>query len=161
MTDPLREIYRYHYWATFTLIDHLKKLSPERLNDSVPGTAGSIQDTLTHLVSADRRYLELMTGEGTPRMAPVDRTQSLDQLRSQFEAQTRLWDEILDHVDAYDPTLPGRDDRPETPHVRNLLMTQAIHHGNDHRTHICTILGATGQDVPDIDEWSFWFSDQH
>ncbi len=154
-------MFHYHYWATITLIDHLANLPPERLGDAVPGTAGSIHDTLTHLVAADRRYLELMMGVGTPRMTPVDGAQSLEQLREQFSAQTNRWEEILDHVGDYDPTLPGREDRPETPHVRNLLMTQAIHHGNDHRTHICTILGATGQDVPDIDEWAYWFSDQH
>ncbi len=161
MAHPIREIFKYHYWATFTLIDHLAQLPSERLNDSVPGTAGSIYHTLAHLVGADKRYLELMTGEGGPYGSPDEHDVPLAELRKRFESQTEQWESILDHVDDYDPTLPGRPDRPETPHVRDLLITQAIHHGNDHRTHICTILGATGQEVPDIDEWSFWFSGQH
>ncbi len=159
MTDPLREMFNYHYWATFTLIDHLANLPAERLNDTVPGTAGSIHDTLTHLVRAERLYLALMNDQ--PRPVHEDRTFTLDELREQFSAQTKRWEEILDHVDDYDPTLQRADQGEVVPHVRNLLITQTIHHGNDHRTHICTILGATGQEVPDIDEWSYWFSDQH
>ena len=56
MPEPIREIFKYHYWATFTIIDHLATLPPERLNDSVPGTAGPIIDTMKHLVRADRLY---------------------------------------------------------------------------------------------------------
>ena len=33
--------------------------------------------------------------------------------------------------------------------------TQAIHHGNDHRTQICTILGQNGISVGDLDVWAF------
>ncbi len=159
MIDPLREMFNYHYWATFKLIDHLANLPPERLNDTVPGTAGSIHDTLIHLVGAERLYLALMNDQ--PRPAPDDRPFSLSELRDQFSAQTKRWEEILDHIDDYDPTLRRADQGEVVPHVRNLLITQTIHHGNDHRTHICTILGATGQDVPDIDEWAYWFSDEH
>ena len=34
-------------------------------------------------------------------------------------------------------------------------IVQAIHHGNDHRTHICTILGQNGIDYGDLDVWAF------
>jgi uncharacterized damage-inducible protein DinB len=126
----------------------------------VPGTMGSILETMAHLVRADRLYLTLLHDQ--PRPPRDNRTYSLPELRDQFEAQSKQWEELLDHVDDFDPTLrreQGED--VEVPHVRDLLLTQAIHHGNDHRTHICTILGATGQDVPDMDEWAYWFSEGH
>ncbi len=157
MADPIREIFNYHYWATFTLLDHCAALPPERLDDSVPGTAGSIIDTMTHLVLAERLYLALINGQ--PRPPRDHRKYTLQELREQFEGQTRQWEEILDHVDDYDPTLHNEDG--DYPHARDLFLTQMIHHGNDHRTHICTILGATGQEVPEIDEWAYWFSGQH
>jgi len=159
MIDPLREMFHYHYWATFSLIDYLSTLPAERLNETAPGTAGTIQETLAHLVRADRLYLSLIRGEGRP---PRDtRTFTLSELRDQFEAQSGQWESILDHVDDFDPTLPAESDHPSAPHVRDLLLTQAIHHGNDHRTHICTILGATGDEPPEFDEWAYWFSEQH
>ena len=155
--DPIREIFKYHYWATNIIIDHVATLPPARLNDSVPGTAGSIIDTLNHLVRADRLYLLLLNEQ--PRPPREARTFPLDELRDMFEAQTKQWEELLDHVDDYDPTL--HNEEGDFPHARDLLITQAIHHGNDHRTHICTILGAMGQEVPEIDEWAFWFSPEH
>ena len=36
-----------------------------------------------------------------------------------------------------------------------VVVIQALHHGNDHRTHICTILGHNGLDYGDMDVWAF------
>ena len=63
---------------------------------------------------------------------------------------------MLDHVGELDVTLPGRGDEPDVPHAQNLLMLQAIHHGNDHRTQICSTLGALELEVPEIDGWDYW-----
>jgi hypothetical protein len=34
-------------------------------------------------------------------------------------------------------------------------MTQALHHANEHRAHICTILGALGHEPPDVSAWEY------
>ena len=34
-------------------------------------------------------------------------------------------------------------------------MNQAMHHGNDHRTHICTILGQNDIAYGELDVWAF------
>jgi hypothetical protein len=52
--------------------------------------------------------------------------------------------------------LTARGSWPETRHAQNLFLLQAIHHGNDHRTHICTVLSVLGLEPPDIDGWSYW-----
>ena len=36
-----------------------------------------------------------------------------------------------------------------------ILLVQAIHHGNDHRTHICTVLSSHGVSVPEMDVWAY------
>ena len=36
-----------------------------------------------------------------------------------------------------------------------VVLIQAMHHGNDHRTHICTIFGTHGIDYGDMDVWSY------
>jgi uncharacterized damage-inducible protein DinB len=53
-------------------------------------------------------------------------------------------------------TLSARGERPELAHATNLLFAQALHHGTDHRSQICTALSANGYEVPDIDVWSYW-----
>jgi hypothetical protein len=55
-----------------------------------------------------------------------------------------------------DVTLPARGTRPVLPHATNLLIGQALHHGNDHRTQICTVLSANGFESPDLDFWRYW-----
>ena len=32
---------------------------------------------------------------------------------------------------------------------------QAIHHANEHRAHVCTILGALGHEPPDVSAWGY------
>ena len=36
-----------------------------------------------------------------------------------------------------------------------VVLMQALHHGNDHRTHICTILGHHGLPYSDMDVWAY------
>ena len=156
--DELRAMFDHHLWATETLIDHLDGLPADRLDASVPGTYGSMIDTLTHLIDADSRYLLRLREPSPPPME--DRTGvTLAQLRSELPEHRVRWAEsletlergelsarIVDHQGAY----------PDTPDAEGLLLLQAIHHGNDHRTQICSTLGALGEEVPELDGWSFW-----
>lgn len=36
-----------------------------------------------------------------------------------------------------------------------IFITQALHHANEHRAHLCTILGALGQEPPDVSGWGY------
>ena len=36
-----------------------------------------------------------------------------------------------------------------------VFLTQIFHHANEHRSHICTMLGALGHDVPDVSAWGY------
>lgn len=152
--EPLRALFDHHFWATDMLIAHCAALPPDAWQATVPGTAGTIHHTLVHLVGADGRYLGLLTG-ATPAVqesAPPP----LDQLRTHFAGQVRQWQAALDRADELDVTIPARGDRPEMPHARNLLLVQALHHGNDHRTHVGTILGACNLPNVDVSGWAYW-----
>ena len=62
------------------------------LQEAVPGTYGPILNTFVHLVGADQRYLEGLTGE--PAESPLRQGDlpPLTDLRQRFEAQTRRWE---------------------------------------------------------------------
>ena len=154
--DPLRTMFRHHVWATQKLIDYCKSLPSEQLTDSAPGTRGTIMDTLVHLVAADQRYLAAMDGlAASPRIHETE-SATLDELRVAVDAQAARWETLVDRAPDLDVTLPARGDWPETKRAEDLLFLQAIHHGNDHRTHICTVLGANGLEVPDVSGWAYW-----
>lgn len=152
--EPLRELFRHHAWATETLIAHCATLPPEALESTVPGTAGTIRHTLTHLVAADDRYLQRLDGEapGVRESEPP----SLAELQEHVTAQARRWEAVLDRVDELDVTIGPRGDWPGAAHAQNLLLVQALHHGNDHRTHVGTILGACDLPNVDVSGWSYW-----
>ena len=61
--SPIDEAFPHHVWATQRLIDRCIELSPEQLEAAVPGTYGSILETMRHLVGADTYYLAHLTGD--------------------------------------------------------------------------------------------------
>ncbi len=160
MTTPnevLRGMFEHHLWATETLIDHLEAIPRERLDEAVPGTYGSILETLTHLLEADDRYL-IRLRDPSPQALDERGTVPLDQLRSELHENRRRWDQALDDLKAgtLSAAILGREDYPDTDPAESMLLIQAIHHGNDHRTQICSTLGALGLEVPELDGWEFW-----
>jgi uncharacterized damage-inducible protein DinB len=154
--DPLSEAFQHHTWATETLIRHLRGLPREALTASAPGVYGEVLATLSHLLDADGRYLRYLEGTPPPARTGPDATKSLDELADQLRDQAVRWRILLARMGDVNVTIPARGDRPEMPHATNLMVIQALHHGNDHRTQICTVLSVNGYAAPDLDVWSYW-----
>ncbi len=62
----LVDAFEHHNWATLRLLDACADLDPVQLDTTVPGTFGSIIDTMRHLVGADSGYLVVATMERFP-----------------------------------------------------------------------------------------------
>jgi uncharacterized damage-inducible protein DinB len=154
--DPLSEAFQHHTWATEQLIRHLRKLPKEALKASSPGVYGEVLATLSHLISADSRYLRYLEGTPPPPKTGPDIVRTLDELSDLLRDQAVRWRVVLARAGELDITLPARGTRPVLPHATNLLFAQALHHGNDHRTQICTILSSNGYESPDLDVWRCW-----
>jgi uncharacterized damage-inducible protein DinB len=156
-SDVLRSMFDHHLWATETLIDHLAALPRERLDQAIPGTYGSTIDTLTHTIDADSRYLWRLR-DPTPPVADDRVGITLAQLRAELPEHRRKWHEALSQLEAgsLHAAIRGREGYPDTDPAESMLLIQAIHHGNDHRTQICSTLGALGEEVPELDGWAYW-----
>jgi uncharacterized damage-inducible protein DinB len=159
--EVLRGMFEHHLWATETLIDHLDAIPLERLDDAVPGTYGSMLETLTHLLEADDRYLRRLR-DPDPVRKPDRGTVPLEQLRDEVREHRERWGQALDDLEAgtLSAAVRNAQDYPDTDPAESMLLIQAIHHGNDHRTQICSTLGALELPLPEIDGWDFW-ADQH
>jgi uncharacterized damage-inducible protein DinB len=48
-----------------------------------------------------------------------------------------------------------REDGSETHAPIGIRLAQALHHGTDHRSQICTVLTTLGVEPPAIDVWDF------
>jgi uncharacterized damage-inducible protein DinB len=154
--DPLSEAFQHHTWATEQLIRHLRDLPAGAQTATARGVYGEVLATLSHLLAADGRYLSYLEGPMPPPRTGPDPVGTLDELADRLRDQAVRWRAILPRVGAIDVTLPARTDRPELPHATNLVVVQALQHGNDHRSQICTVLSANGFEAPDLDVWAYW-----
>lgn len=156
MTESLLDdAFAHHVWATLRLLDVCAALTPEQLETAVPGTYGSILETLRHLVGADSWYLFSITGDRARRI-DEDRM-DLPELRSAIEADGTAWAALL--ARDLDPGEVVKDVDEEDGFERGatigIRLAQALHHGTDHRSQICTALTALGVEPPAIDVWDF------
>jgi uncharacterized damage-inducible protein DinB len=153
-THPMQDAFAHNIWATVRLIDTCMTLPPEQLETSVPGTYGSILDTMRHLVAADSSYLFVTSGEGEP--IDDEETMDLVQLRTAMESFGPRWSGLLARNPDPDAVLVRhRDDGSETSAPLSIRLAQAVHHGTDHRSQICTALTSLGIEPPSIDVWAF------
>jgi uncharacterized damage-inducible protein DinB len=150
----IEDAFAHHVWATLRLLDVCLALSPEQLETAVPGTYGSILETQRHLVGADASYLFVTSGGRTP---VIDEDHmNLDELRVAMEGNGVAWSQLL--VEDLDPDtvlVRHRDDGSETHAPISIRLAQALHHGTDHRSQICTALTALSVEPPGIDAWTY------
>ncbi len=142
---------RHNTWATGALIDFCAQQGPATLDARAPGTYGTVQGTLQHLVRAEQWYVQLLTGEriGT-RIGRADRG-TLTELSL-----------IAPAIGARVLTVAANDD-PSRAITMNggrsstvgVIIAQLVHHGNEHRTQVTTILGACGIEPPAVSAWGY------
>ena len=150
----LHDAFAHHVWATLRVIDACAELRSEQLDTAVPGTYGSIIDTLRHLVEADAGYLWTLTGG---RVATIDDSgMALPELRAQMERHGPVWSDVVSgDLDPDRIVTRHRDDGFDSHAPLGIRLAQVVHHGTDHRSQICTALTTLGVDPPLIDVWDF------
>ncbi len=149
----LSDAFDHHVWATVHLLDACAALTPEQLDATVTGTYGTILDTLRHIVGADVAYLEVLAGDQAD-FEEGDAT--LGDLRSRMVGHLRAWAGVIaDDPDPDTEVIRYRDDGSEGHAPTGIRLAQALHHGTDHRSQVCTTLTALGIEPPEIDVWAF------
>jgi uncharacterized damage-inducible protein DinB len=153
--SPFSDAFGHHVWASLRLIDTCLELTPEQLETSVPGTYGSILATMRHLVGGDSWYLFDITGDRARRVE--EEAMDLRKLRSVMEADGGAWSDLLSKELDYEAILKEIDetDGYERDAPLGIRLAQALHHGTDHRSQICTALTALGIEPPSIDVWEY------
>ena len=150
----MEDAFAHHVWATLRLVDTCLPLSSEQLETPVLGTYGSILETVRHLVGADASYLFTMTG-GRTSLIDEDRM-DLPELRAAMEGHGAAWSQLVaQDLEPDAITVRRRDDGSETHAPMGIRLAQALHHGTDHRSQICTVLTTLGVEPPAIDLWDF------
>lgn len=152
--SQLADAFGHHVWATLQLVDACAALPPEQLETTVTGTYGSILETTRHLVGADCAYLFLVSGGAVPEIEEA--AMVLGQLRVAMAANGPAWSTFLERdLDPDAVVVRQRDDGTASSAPLGIRLAQALHHGTDHRSQICTALTTLGIEPPAIDAWDF------
>jgi uncharacterized damage-inducible protein DinB len=159
MPSPLlADAFGHHVWATIRLLDACVALDDAELATTVPGTYGSIIDTLRHLVDGDVFYLDVLRG-GDPEPFDKDRS-DIPTLRAVMEAHGAAWQrQVAGDLDPTTVVVEYEDSGYETHAPRGIRLAQALYHGTDHRSQVCTALTTLGIEPPAIEVWDFALRD--
>jgi uncharacterized damage-inducible protein DinB len=153
MPSPLlADAFGHHVWATIRVLDACAGLDEAQLATAVPGTYGSVIDTLRHLVGADAFYLDVL--RGVPESFD-EAGSDIPTMRAVMEAQGPAWQRLVAGDIDLTTVVIEYEDAGETHAPLGIRLAQAIHHGTDHRSQVCTALTTLGIEPPPIDVWDF------
>jgi uncharacterized damage-inducible protein DinB len=153
MTTWTSDFFRQNEWANLALIEVCRPLSDEQLDATVPGTYGSVRDTLVHVVSAEGGYAFRLGHEPAPRLMRGAAWPGFDALAQMVSAAA---DALVAAADT-DPTRVirvGADDEPFDVEA-GVILIQAFHHGTEHRGQVCAILTSLGIIPPELSSWEW------
>lgn len=154
-TDTLTTLFRHHRWANLRLLETCAALTEEQLAATVPGTFGSIRDTLEHIVTGEQSYLaRISTGQRHPHVegAPPMTIAAMIETAGATGAALIEWAPRVQAGDTVEIDWDGTPrDVPKT-----ILLTQAINHATEHRAQVMTVLTQLGVEPPDLQAWSYF-----
>jgi uncharacterized damage-inducible protein DinB len=155
----LADAFAHHVWATLRLIDACAELRREQLEAAVPATDRSILDTLRHIVGSD--YFDLSVAGGGSGTALQTGLMELAELRAAMEGLGEAWARLLEKSIDADAMLRevDPDDGFQRDASMGIRLAQALHHGSDHRSQVCTALTMLGVSPPAVDAFSFGVAD--
>jgi uncharacterized damage-inducible protein DinB len=155
MTPILADLFRHNLWANLALVDRCAALPEGMLGMNVPGTYGTIRDTLLHIAGPEERYLTAITGAPEIRNPVLEETNpDLATVREHLRRSGEGFIAFAEAVEG-DPNLRvlWHGETHEAP--ASLFLVQAINHATEHRSQIMTALTQAGVTPPDLDGWTW------
>jgi uncharacterized damage-inducible protein DinB len=140
----------YDNWATEKLARFCAALPPEQRGLTTPGTMGTIEATLIHLLGAKERYAAALRGTPPPEDAVREATtKDLGQVLARAEALSEWFREYSKGPIDVERIITRRAADGSTQQMpAGILIAQFLHHGNEHRAQLGSIFGAHGIDPP-------------
>jgi uncharacterized damage-inducible protein DinB len=151
MTTSLTEMFRHNRWANERILEACRELTDEQRAATVEGTYGELGHTLTHIVSGESFYLELLTGWEPPvRWEIPGPWPGIDPLLERARFTGNRLCEVAEQADP-----DALVDRGDAQIPTSVVLVQTVNHGNEHRAHAATILTQLGIEPPLVDGWTF------
>jgi uncharacterized damage-inducible protein DinB len=153
MPSILVSLFEHNRWANLRAVEACAGLSDEHLDASVPGTAGSVRETLMHIAGAEQRYVRLLSGRPAT-YGERDGWPGAERLRQALDESGRALLELADRADPDETLTVDYDGRAHTILVATIYV-QAINYATEHRSQIATVLTQQGIEPPDFSGWAW------
>ena len=149
MSD-LAVLIEYDNWATDRMAEFCAKLSPQQRALTTPGTMGTIEATLIHLVAAKERYASALRATPPPDDAIRETTtKDVGQVVGRSKKLSEWFSGFAKGALEIDKIIERRGADGSTMHLpMGILVAQFLHHGNEHRAQLGSIFGANGIEPP-------------
>ena len=151
--QAIETLFQHNLWANMRLMEACRDLDDAVLDATIPGTYGSIRDTLVHIARAEAGYYRRLTGKELDRTGWGE-VPTVEQLT---EAMRFTGEGLIQDA----PGVQGSDtlqvewDGEMVEFAASIILLQAINHATEHRSHIATILTQQGITPPEMDGWSY------
>lgn len=150
----IEDLFRHNTWANLKLLTACEALGEEPLNANIPGTYGSIRDTLRHIVRAEVSYVARVTGR-LPGEPPKEGEQpTIDALKHDAQWCGEQLLQMAQNASRSDIVRQTRQGQ-HLQYKLTGLLTQAINHSTEHRAQVATILTQQGVEPPDMSGWAY------
>jgi uncharacterized damage-inducible protein DinB len=140
----------YDNWATETVARFCAALPPDQRALTTPGTMGTVDATLIHLVAAKERYASALRGTPPPDDAVRETaTKDLDAVVARAKKLSEWFGEFGKGPIDVERIITRRAADGSTQQMpTGILIAQFLHHGNEHRAQLGSIFGANGIEPP-------------
>jgi uncharacterized damage-inducible protein DinB len=155
LTDTLTTLFSHNLWANLRLLERCAELTNDQLDASIPGTYGTIRDTLQHIVTSEQSYFSRIS-TGQPRRRPPDAPPlTMAEMRESLHTTGSGLIEWASKVQADDTVQVDWDGTPrDVP--KTILLTQVINHATEHREQIKAVMTQLGIEPPDLQGWAYF-----
>ncbi len=151
MAPALDLVLRHNMWANRALFEFCAALDPTALDRAMPGTYGTLLETIKHIVSGEQWYVGLLSGERIGEPVEEKEPRPMDDLMS---IAARTGQRLLELAPSDDADRRVNTDDGKT-WTAGVIYAQVVHHGNEHRAQIKSILGAGSIEPPGVSAWGY------
>ncbi|UOQ45956.1 DinB family protein [Halobacillus salinarum] len=168
MSEHVREMYEYHFWANQRILEHLASLSPRYYHQEIESVFPSVAKVLSHIYLTDCMWLSILNGEDMAEALESSRERGTQlegiELEQLAEKYRLLGDEYLSFIqDQKDLEEIFVLNNPYTS-IRETRISEIIlhvvNHGTYHRGNISAMLHQMGEASVMTDYAFFWYEEE-
>jgi uncharacterized damage-inducible protein DinB len=156
MNDGLLDAFHHNAWATQQMLVRCRALTAAQREATAVGVYGSPIATLWHIVAAEAGYYARLADQQPEWDRRAAEPPSMDELLARAEEMAGRWEAFLSvPFDAERSLVYQWKDGTRKDVPAGVVLAQVLHHGNEHRGQINTVLTAIGVEPLALGLWDF------